>query len=190
MDEQVTSVCKTCLFYISWIKKISRFFDADIAKTLMHALVISRLDFCNSLYAGLPKRSIQRLQKIMNYAARVICNIPRRRPITSVLQKLHWLPMERITFKVLTMTHRSVFQTGPEYLNELVTKYEPSRTLRSSDQHLLVAPKGQSKYGSRASMVIAPQLWNKLPFELRSIESFSCFKKQLKTHLFKSAFNC
>ena len=123
-------------------EKIRRFIDADVAKTLVHALVISRLDFCNSLYIGLPKSKIKRLQKVMKCAARLIFRISKHEHITPYLEKLHWLPVEdRITFKVLTITHRCVFKTGPVYLNSLVSLYKPSRDLSSLNTNVLEKPK-------------------------------------------------
>ena len=122
MDNQISNVCKKCYFYIAWINKIGRFLDFDVTKSLVHALVISRLDYCNSLYIGLPKYSLYRLQKVMNTAARVIFKVGRREHISPYLQRLHWLPVEvRIQFKILTVTFNSVHNTGPAYLNDLVS---------------------------------------------------------------------
>ena len=117
----------------------------------MHALVISRLDYCNSLYIGLPKYSLYRLQKGINTAARVIFKVGRRVHISPYLQKLHWLPVEeRIQFKILTVTFNSVHNTGPAYLNNLVYFRQSSRALRFTDQYFLAVPKTENRYGSRA----------------------------------------
>jgi hypothetical protein len=129
MSLQIANVCKACFFYISWIWKIRRFLDFEVTKTLVHALVISRLDFCNSMYFGLPKSQIKRHQKVMNCAARVVFKARKREHITPYLQELHWLPIEeRIEFKMLTITQRCVYKTAPSYLNDLVSIYKPTRS--------------------------------------------------------------
>ena len=64
------------------------------------------------------------------------------------------------------------------------------RTLRSSTNKLLDEPRANLKtYGERAFSVAAPRLWNKLPFQIRLSSSETGFKTNLKTHLFKRAFD-
>ena len=109
------------LFLSGLDKKVRRFIDIDIAKSLIHALVISRLDYYNSIYIGLPKHPLQRLQLVMNTAARMIFGLSFRERISPYLEKLHWLPVQqRIEFKVLTVAFNSVHGTGPSYLNNPV----------------------------------------------------------------------
>ena len=72
----------------------------------------------------------------------------------------------------------------------MLTKYEPSRNLRSADTGLLIEKTSRLKcYGDRAFSVCAPHLWNKLPTSLRLCEDLETFKKQLKTYLYSVAHN-
>ena len=82
-------------------------------------------------------------------------------------------------------------QIAPSYLIDLTKPYIPGREgLRSSTQQLLdEGPKTQKTYGDRAFSMCGPKLWNKLPLELRQKCSVESFKKGLKTHLFKEAYN-
>ena len=75
------------------------------------------------------------------------------------------------------------------YLSELLVPYEPSRSLRSENKHLLIVPKtNYAETAKRAFGVIATSEWNMLPVELRSTESVRSFKAALKTYLFKRAY--
>ena len=66
----------------------------------MHALISSRLDFCNSILYNLPNNKIERLQRIQNQAARILTRSPRRNHIIPALIELHWLRINtRIIFK-------------------------------------------------------------------------------------------
>ena len=56
---------KICYYYLNWIRKIRHYLCKDTAKSLVHALEISRIDYCNSPYVGLPKSLTDRLQRIM-----------------------------------------------------------------------------------------------------------------------------
>ena len=81
----------TCKFV--FISKIRQHLDYDTATRLVHALVTSRLDSCNSLLYGLPEKDLAKLQRIQNIAARLICRVPPSHHITPILQNLHWLPV-------------------------------------------------------------------------------------------------
>ena len=71
----------------------------DATAQLIHAVITSRLDFCNSILYNLPNKQIERLQRIQNQAARMLKRIPRRNHITPVLRELHWLRIhDRIIF--------------------------------------------------------------------------------------------
>ncbi len=60
---------------------------------LVQALVLSRLDYCNALLAGLPACTIKPLQLIQNAAARVVFNEPKKAHVTPLFIRLHWLPI-------------------------------------------------------------------------------------------------
>ena len=95
----------------------------SVFQSLVVALVLSRLDYCNSVLVGLPANLIQRLQSVQNAAARLIYCIIRSEPITDALINLHWLRVqERIVFKVAVLTYRAVHGTTPPYLSSELTR--------------------------------------------------------------------
>jgi len=78
----------------------------EITTSLISAFVTSRLDYCKSVLAGLPKLTIAPLQWVQNAAARLITGIGRRDHVTPALRKLHWLPIPyRITYKLCVPMH-------------------------------------------------------------------------------------
>ena len=188
METQVTSICKSANFHIRNIGKIRHLITDSSAQQLVHAFITSRLDYCNSLLIGLPDTQLNRLQRIQNTAARIVSRTKKFDHVTPVLNRLHWLPIKkRIEFKTLLLTYRCVNGKAPKYLEELLSPYEPSRRLRSSDQHLLNIPTCRLKtYGDKCFSIAAPKAWNSLPMELRMSSSLDVFKKKLKTHLFKA----
>ena len=160
----------------------------------MQAFVISRLDYCNSLFYGLPSTQLRKLQAVQNAAARLICNTPRFDHITPVLYDLHWLPIKsRIDFKILLITYKALNNQAPTYIKELLSIKKPtSYNLRShSDPCLLERPrlKTLKTLGDRSFSLAAPTLWNALPKVIRIASSTATFKKLLKTFLFLEAFN-
>ena len=151
----------------------------------MHAFVTSRIDSCNALKFGLPNFLIQRLQYVLNSAARVIARSRKFDHITPLLIELHWLPVEQrmhVIFKILLFTFKVINALAPSYLSELLEAFVPMRMLRSSSQLLLLEPKFNLKtYGSHVFSVCAPRLWNSLPLEIRKRDSIDTFKRKLKT---------
>ena len=111
---------------------IRRFLTEDATRTHVTSYILSRLDYCNCLLMGTPRTVIQPLQKIQNFAAKLLL-APRHHHSTPLLEKLHWLPIsERIKYKVACMCFSAINGSGPAYLSELLHVYTLSRTLRSS----------------------------------------------------------
>ena len=134
LNKHVSAVCSTASLHIRNIGKIRHLLTQSITEKLVHA----RLDYCNSIMYGLPKRLIQRLQRIQYTAARLVTRTNRDDHITPVLKRLHWLPVqERIIFKVLLLTYKTIHGSASSYLYELVSSYTPSRSLRSTSKNLL-----------------------------------------------------
>ncbi len=136
------------------------------------------------------KQALYKLQKVQNSAARLIYHVKRTDHISPFLQTLHWLPVRsRIDYKILLLVFKCLNNLAPQYLSDLLTQYQPVRSLRSGDQHLLVVPQARTKtYGDRSFSRIGPVLWNSLPQNLRSEAELSRFKANLKTHMFTAAF--
>ena len=158
--------CKTSFYHLRNIARIRKFISTKTAEILVHAFVTSRLDNCNSLLYGLPKTLLDKLQYVQNSAARLVTLSKKRDHITPLLINLHWLPIhERIKYKILLLTFKALHGLAPSYICDLITKYKPARTLRSSNELLLNSTTYNLKsYGSRSFSVSAPALWNSLPF--------------------------
>ena len=73
------------------ISTIQHLLFVDSAKTLVSVFVLCRLDYCNSLLSGCPKR-LEKLQKVQNSAARLVLKVHKRDHVSSFLTVLHWSP--------------------------------------------------------------------------------------------------
>ena len=182
----INKLAQSTYFHIRQLRRIRPFLDLSSAILLANALVSSRIDYCNSLFYGLPNSQIDRLQRIQNSLARVmIPSVKKTDHIQPVLRRLHWLPVEqRIVFKIATLTFKTISHGQPAYLRDLITVHAPTRMLRSASRHLLVVPRIDSANGRRSFSYAAPFVWNSLPDDVRSCTSLETFRSGLKTHLF------
>ena len=99
---------------------------------------------------------------------------------------LHWLPVcYRTQYKLLLYVFKALNDLALVYLKDLVTVYEPARTLRSENAMLVVQPKVRTHaYGESRFDKAASTLWNSLPSSIRHEQSIETFEKQLETLLF------
>ncbi|KAF7252366.1 hypothetical protein EYD10_01731 [Varanus komodoensis] len=183
LEAQVTAVARNAFLQLRLINQLRPYLEYDCLATVTHALVTSRLDFCNALYVGLPLKMVRTLQLVQNRAARLLTGTGRYAHMTPVLRQLHWLPIEaRAQFKVLIMTYKALNGLGPGCLNERLRPYMPDRPLRSAGESLLREPSMKEirrvSTRRRAFSVVAPNLWNSLPKEVRLALSLRVFRRQ------------
>ena len=140
---------------------------------MIHTYVTSRLDNGNCLLYGISDHLLTKLQRVQNAAARLITKTKKHDLITALLIDLHWLPIkQRIEYKLLLLTFRSLHGLAVSYITYLLIRYEPTRALRSADAHLLEVPRCRLRtQGEKAFTIAAPRLWNNLPLAMHATES-------------------
>ena len=182
VDKHISSVRKTCFHQFREFRHIRSFIPKSVAIIFANALIYSRKEYCNSLFYGLLKYSINRLQKIQNSVARIVIRTSRSSYITPVIKSLHWLPVQyRINFKVCCITHGALSLEEPHFLNSLLINRLNSHSLRSSSFNPLTLPFFNKKSNSFRSFAhAAPFLWNHLPNTVRSAPSYLFFEKASK----------
>ena len=186
MTSQVGGLCRTLNFQLRNIARIRKYLDQDTCHHIVRSFVLSRLDYGNSLLAGSTNAQLNKLQRIQNRAARLICGAKRREHISPYLARLHWLP---VNFKLLVYIYQCLNGSSPRYLSSDIvlhsTQSSSHHYLRSQADHTrLHIPKTHRSTGDKAFFVIGPRLWNRLPIATREAASLTIFKKLLKTYFF------
>ena len=154
----------------------------------MQGLVLCHLDYANTIFVDIPKRNIQRLQKVQNMAAKLVLNRDKWSSSKESLKQLHWLPIQAwIDFKILVLTHKSLHGKALEYLiNKLKLKTSTQNLRSDNDGKLLNVPKTKRKtFADGGFSTYAPKIWNGLPRYIRDIDDLLTFKKNLKTYMFQ-----
>ena len=172
MSQHVSTVCRSVNYHIRNIGKIRKYIDYDTCHAAARALVLPRLDYCNSLLLHYPNRS------------HPPSKTPKRSHSSPLLDELHWLPIhQRIIYKIALIMYKTVSNISPYYLSKSLDLSEIKRKgLRS--QHNLNIPRTFKKAGDQAFSVAGPRVWNSFPVQIRNSKSTDLFKKQLKTYLY------
>ena len=192
MSVHITNACSASFFHLYNVRKISKYLSRECKETLIHALVTSRLDYCNSLLYGSLAYLVKKMQRVQNSAARLIFKVSKFNHVTPLLSTLHWLPVKYcIIFKLLIITYKYIHCLAPSYLCSLLSVKKNDRYDLRSTCGLLINHcnvKYLVTIGDRSFQCAAPKLWNCLPIEIRNCPTLDSFKKPLKTYLFKEAF--
>ncbi len=174
IDDQLTfsdHIAKTawsCRFALFSIKKVRPFLSEHASQLLVQALVLSRLDYCNALLAGLPASSIK-LKNVRH---------------TSVYQFALTTNSCSHKFKALMFAYKTTTGSAPLYLNSLLQTYVPSRSLRSAGECCFIVPSQRgTKSLSLTFKLNVPSWWNDLPSSIRAAESIHLQESAKNTSL-------
>ena len=164
-SDQIFALSKACYthsnIYVNFAAFVHDILISNSQANTITSIVLCKLDYCNSLYYGLPEYQINRVQLIQNSLARAVVRAPKSFYRTLSLRSLHWLKIkERIDSKILSLTYEVLTTTEPSYLYDLIF-LKLYRSTRSSNVVTLARP--PLKVNNRSFRHISPRFWNELP---------------------------
>ena len=181
MNKHVSNIVSHCYKILKDIGSIKKSLQRNHLERLVHAVISSRLDYCNSLFMNISKENLHKLQMVQNSAARLILGRRKRDSATEALRELHWLNIEaRIVFKILLLTFKVIHGMCSANIQ---LQFKPFNG-RDDDILLLQTPHFKTNFGKRIFEHNASRLWNALPRNIRSEDEIGSFKTQIKTLLF------
>ena len=134
MNAHVSNVARTCYFELRRLASIRRFLTSTATATLVSAFALSRIDYSNLLLFGSTHDVTSHVQRIQNYAARVIVRLPKSSSITIHLKSHHWLHViARSTYEIACLYYHCHSRTAPSFVTDML-HIGPSHTcnIRSS----------------------------------------------------------
>ena len=195
-EKQVDVIVKTCNIHLRNLRVIGSKLSYDLKRQLIHCLIFSKLDYCNGLLFGLPECLINKLQKVQNSCVRFLFGskeIHRWDRVSPFLKQAHFLPIrKRIEYKIALTVFKCLNNIAPRYVSNLITpQMQPVKALRCDNDFfkLTVPPVSQLRQTERSFSYCGPTVWNELPYRLRTMSDVKVFKSELKTYLFKKAFD-
>ena len=161
---------------------------------LVHSFVVSRVDYCNSILSGARDVLTDRIQSVLNAAARLIYERRRFDHVTDILRdRLHWLRVpQRIAFKSALIAYKAQHGLMSPYIARscvLLSSLGSRYALRSATRNLMSIPRTKTKFGEHSFTVAGPSIWNALLDSVKTADSIETFKSKLKTFLFPLSFD-
>ena len=121
MKTAINKTCQSGLYHLHNMGRMKRFLTFEDRKLIVQAIVMSRIDYCNSLLYGVAATNLSKLQRVQNAAVRLVCSLPRHEHVTSSFIRLHWLPIKfRINFKIAMLCFKCIHGHAPSYLKSMV----------------------------------------------------------------------
>ena len=190
MNAHVSNIARTCYFELRRLAYIRRLQTCTATSTVVSAFVLSRIDYCNSLLFGSSHDVTSNLQRMQNYAARVILCLPMSYSITTHFNSLHWLPVKvRSTYKIACLCYHCHSSTAPSYVADMLLKKPSHITSSSYTMPLLNRPaNSKATLGDRSFAFGSSSIWNSISNDVRCAPSLSSSKSRLKTYLFRSVY--
>ena len=149
MKHHVTNLVTMCHYHLRRLRQIRRRVGVETTTRLVLAMITSRLDYCNSVLAGLPQSTLNPLQ---NATARVIFDVGKQEHVSPYLEQLHWLPVRaRVQFKLCTLMNAIHNKRCPASLVlQLVGMASTRWSPFCGQQQLFSIPRLNTRVGERA----------------------------------------
>ena len=179
---------------VKFIVSRSCFFRCRQLRSISHAFITSRLDYCNGLLAGAARvvTDVDVYQNVQNAAARLLTGHGRRQHGLQQIMRdeLHWLRViDRINYKFCLFVYKALHGFPPDYLSELsmYSRFQCqlpiTSEIRTHRRDLIVLRVRLARRGQRTFAYTAPYIWNSLPTDLKDYNlSLAVFKRRLKSY--------
>ena len=167
----VGKVASECFYHLRCLCQLHFILTWPMMQRLASAFILSQLDYCNTVLAGLPAITLAPLQRVVNAAVRLVAGLGWHDHVTPAMRELHWLPVVYcIKYKLCISMQASVNDRCPEYISEVLvaTPRLPGRSLlRSVSSGAYDVPRTKTEFSKSAFSVAGQKMWNELPIHLR-----------------------
>ena len=187
-DVHIDELSRKVMGLLIYLNRIKDKFDKTTRITVIESLVLSLINYCCKIWGSANKTLLLKVQKLLNFAARVADGTVRKYDhITPVLKELQWMKIEKIyVFHVCVFVYKALHGELPSWLYTFpsVMEINASRTRQANN---LFVPRTNTDTGKRAMVVRGPTIWNELPLDIREMGgSLNTFKHALKKYFLAS----
>ncbi|XP_073240100.1 uncharacterized protein [Porites lutea] len=138
-NQHITEIASKCLFKLYQINRIKHLLDRKTLLLVINSFVFSKLQYCSTVWSNTSSSNIDKLQKVQNFAGRIILGLRKYDHISDGLRSLKWLPIrEKLILNDATMMHKCINKLVPDYLADMFKSRSQvhNRQTRSSANHV------------------------------------------------------
>ena len=163
-DLQISAVIRRCYGMLVGLAKLSHRLPHETKKVIIEGLVYPNITYCLTVWGGCTKTQKYRIQKVLNFGARIITGLKRSQHITPALKELGWLKIDELITKcdLAALCRILGSPESPEHLRTMIVSRSDvsERTTRGSESMLLQMPRVRTELARRAFMCRATTaLW-------------------------------
>ena len=182
-EQHISMVTRRCFGTLTGLAHLRHYLPGSVLTALISALVLSHVRYCLAVYGNGSGKNSDRIQKILNFSARVISGRRKFDHISDVREGLRWLSApDLVRYHTLTLAHKVMRWDEPESLSRVLRPNSEVRDRRTRQDGLLHVPRCVTTFGQRQFAVRAPAQYNALP-DFVSARSVSTFGPALKRHM-------
>ena len=183
-NEHIANTVSTCIASLCQINRVKHLFDPKILENVISSLVFSKLYYCSNVWSSTTKKNIEKLQKVQNFAARIITGTQKYEHITPILKQLNWLPVpDMLKYFVGVLTFKCLNGLAPDYLNSYFQERLSLHDRNTRNKKKLNIPAYRSAAGQRTFEYRAVSLWNSLPSNITVHDNCKYFKSNFYNYL-------
>ena len=126
MNKQIMNLKKYCNYQLHHLYSVNSSLTTSVKLKLVKGLILSKIDFCNSIFINLPKYQLKKIQKIINSCLRYTFNLNWNASVSLYHLKAHILPFDyRLKYKACLTVFKCIHNIAPLYLTDLLHPYSP-----------------------------------------------------------------
>ena len=168
-----------------YLNRIKHLLDLRTLESVIKSLVFSKLYFCSTVWANTSKTNVRKLQKIQNFAARILAGTRKCDHITPVLNDLGWLSVPAtLALYDAILTFKCLKGLAPKYLSSRFNTRASVHGRNTRNRNKLDIPAFNTAAGQRSFIYRAVKCWNSLPEEITKCEDLRSFKSKAKSYFF------
>ena len=186
-DAHVSNVSRSCIGILVGLSHARHLLPNGIITTLVTALVLPHIRYCISVYGNGTQKNLDKIQKILNFAARTIFGRRKFDHVSDLREALGWLTAHQLTdAATLSMAHKIMATGEPDVLTGAFRTNRSVRARTTRQDELLHVPRSRTEAGKRRFSCRAPSLYNALPPDISQLGT-SSFSRAVRAHMLSAA---
>jgi len=180
----IDELCKRVTGTLIYINRMKDSFDITTRSQIVQSLALSIINYCFIIWGTTSNTQLDRVQKLQNFAAKVVVGGARKYDhVSPIIKQLKWLKIkEKNIYDTCVMVFKILNHSFPSWVISFQTVGD-LRDVETRQRNDLYVDRARIDMGTRSLRNRGPFLWNKLPLQIKNTNSLNIFKNKLNNYL-------